>query len=158
MNASISRCDSSSALRSGGETGCHAKESRSRCAIPPALHSCLASVDLPDPEFPNITIFFNSFTRMRPYRSQGNVQCESAKCQVALWSYYPVFHDKVRFVRVGTLDEPDRLPPDVHIYTSSKQRWFELPANALAVDEYYITEDVWREKSLERRQALMEGC
>ena len=23
----------------------------------------------------------------------------------------------VRFVRVGTLDEPDRLPPDIHIFT-----------------------------------------
>jgi hypothetical protein len=29
----------------------------------------------------------------------------------------------VRFVRVGTLDEPDRLPPDIHIFTASKQPW-----------------------------------
>ena len=30
---------------------------------------------------------------------------------------------RVRFVRVGTLDEPDRLPPDIHIFTASKQPW-----------------------------------
>ena len=77
------------------------------------------------------------------------------KCQVALWSYYLVFHDGVRFIRVGTLDDPSRLPPDVHIYTASKQPWFELPENALAVEEYYVTDDVWREESLERRKALL---
>ena len=77
------------------------------------------------------------------------------KCQVAVWSYYLVFHDKVRFIRVGTLDDPSRLPPDVHIYTVSKQPWFELPAGALAVEEYYVTDEVWREESLERREALL---
>ena len=39
----------------------------------------------------------------------------------------------VRFIRVGTLDEPDRLPPDIHIFTSSKQPWVVLPPN-----------DVWK--------------
>lgn len=78
------------------------------------------------------------------------------KCQVALWSYYLTFHDKVRFIRVGTLDDPGRLPPDVHIYTAAKQPWFELPEDALAVEEYYITKEVWREESLERRNALLQ--
>jgi hypothetical protein len=86
-------------------------------------------------------------------KSQKIVRCP--KCQVALWSYYLVFHDKVRFIRVGTLDDPSRLPPDVHIYTSSKQPWFELPNDALAVKEYYVTEDVWSEESLKRRELLL---
>jgi hypothetical protein len=77
------------------------------------------------------------------------------KCQVAVWSYYLVFHEKVRFIRVGTLDDPSRLPPDVHIYTASKQPWFELPEGALAVKEYYVTSEVWRDESLERRNALL---
>ncbi|MEE8455784.1 MAG: GFA family protein, partial [Limibaculum sp.] len=45
------------------------------------------------------------------------------ECRVALWSNYAGAGDAVRFVRVGTLDEPDRLPPDIHIYTASKQPW-----------------------------------
>ena len=77
------------------------------------------------------------------------------KCQVAVWSYYLVFHEKVRFIRVGTLDDPSRLPPDVHIYTASKQPWFELPEGALAVEEYYVTSEVWRDESLERREVLI---
>jgi len=83
------------------------------------------------------------------------------KCQVAVWSYYLVLYggtgELVRFIRVGTLDDPSRLPPDVHIYTSSKQPWVTLPPDALAVDEYYVTEEVWSEESLARRTVLMDS-
>jgi hypothetical protein len=84
------------------------------------------------------------------------------KCQVAVWSYYLVMYggigELVRFIRVGTLDDPSRLPPDIHIYTSSKQPWVVLPPDALAVDEYYVTEEVWSEESLARRAALLDAA
>jgi hypothetical protein len=80
-------------------------------------------------------------------------------CQVAVWSYYLVMYggigEAVRFVRVGTLDDPGRIPPDVHIYTSSKQPWIPLPPDALAFEEYYVTNEVWSKESLERRAALL---
>jgi hypothetical protein len=83
------------------------------------------------------------------------------KCQVAVWSYYLVFYggigDSVRFIRVGTLDDPAAMPPDVHIYTNSKQPWFTLPTGALAVEEYYDTKAVWRQDSLARLSALIEA-
>ena len=83
------------------------------------------------------------------------------KCQVAVWSYYMVMFggigELVRFIRVGTLDEPDRIPPDVHIYTSSKQPWVTLPLDALAVEDYYVTDEVWPQESLERRAALLDA-
>jgi hypothetical protein len=58
-------------------------------------------------------------------------------CRVALWSNYGGGGDAVRFVRVGTLDEPDRLPPDIHIFTASKQPWVVLSPATPAVEEYY---------------------
>jgi len=74
------------------------------------------------------------------------------KCNVAVWSEYLVMTagitDMIYFIRVGTLDKPERLPPDVHIYTSAKQTWFDLPPDALVVDEYYKTEEVWSPDSL----------
>ena len=83
------------------------------------------------------------------------------KCQVAVWSNYLVMRggigELIRFIRVGTLDDPGKLPPDVHIYTSSKQPWVTLPADALAVDEYYVTKDVWPEESLDRLAVLLES-
>jgi hypothetical protein len=77
-------------------------------------------------------------------------------CHIALWSNYAGAGDAVRFVRVGTLNEPDRLPPDIHIFTASKQPWVVLPPNTPAVDEYYDRAKYWPEESLERRRALIE--
>ena len=44
-------------------------------------------------------------------------------CRVAVWSNYGGAGDAARFIRVGTLLEPGRLPPDIHIFTSTKQPW-----------------------------------
>jgi len=77
------------------------------------------------------------------------------KCHVALWSNYAGGGDTVRFVRVGTLDEPDRLPPDIHIFTASKQPWVLLPAGVPAVEEYYPASRYWPPESLERRAVLL---
>jgi len=76
-------------------------------------------------------------------------------CRVALWSNYAGAGDMVHFVRVGTLLEPDRLPPDIHIYTSSKQPWVVLPPDAPTVPEYYDLKEYWSQGSLDRRQELL---
>ncbi|HKE38406.1 MAG TPA: GFA family protein [Casimicrobiaceae bacterium] len=75
-------------------------------------------------------------------------------CRIAVWSNYAGAGDKVRFVRVGTLDQPDRLPPDIHIFTMSKQPWLLLPPDAPAVEEYYDRNKYWPAESLQRRKAL----
>jgi hypothetical protein len=76
-------------------------------------------------------------------------------CHVALWSNYAGAGDALRFVRVGTLDVPDRLPPDIHIFTSSKQPWVQLPEGALAFENYYDRNVCWPAESLARRKALL---
>jgi hypothetical protein len=75
-------------------------------------------------------------------------------CQVALWSNYAGAGDTVRFVRVGTLDDPDTLPPDIHIFTQSKQPWVVLPAGVPAAPEYYSASEHWPKDSLKRRERL----
>lgn len=76
------------------------------------------------------------------------------RCAIAVWSNYAGGGDAVRFVRVGTLDEPDRLPPDIHIFTASKQPWVQLPPEAVAVPEYYDVRQHWSPESLERGAIL----
>ncbi|HEX6121372.1 MAG TPA: GFA family protein, partial [Dongiaceae bacterium] len=85
-------------------------------------------------------------------RGQKISRCPN--CRVALWSNYSGAGDAVRFVRVGTLDEPDRLPPDVHIFTMSKQPWVMLPQGVPAFREFYELDKVWPKESLERRAIL----
>ena len=79
------------------------------------------------------------------------------RCRVALWSHYPGAGPKVRFVRVGTLDEPGRIAPDVHIYTSTRLPWLELPAGIPAVAEFYSPAEIWPEASRERWRQLQDG-
>jgi hypothetical protein len=85
-------------------------------------------------------------------RGQKIARCTT--CRIAVWSNYGGGGNAIRFVRVGTLDEPDRFPPDIHIFTTSKQPWVVVPAGARAVPEYYRSAEIWPQASLERRAAL----
>ena len=76
-------------------------------------------------------------------------------CRIAVWSNYAGAGDAVHFVRVGTLDSPSLLPPDIHIFTSTKQPWVVLPPDVPAVAEYYDRKKYWPKASLERREAMM---
>lgn len=79
------------------------------------------------------------------------------RCQVALWSHYPGAGSRISFVRVGTLEEPSRLQPDIHIYASTKLPWLSLPEEVPAVAEYYSARKIWPKESLERRRRLSDA-
>ncbi|MBU6297968.1 MAG: GFA family protein [Alphaproteobacteria bacterium] len=76
-------------------------------------------------------------------------------CKTAVWSDYG--RRKVMlFVRVGTLDDPGALPPDVHIFTRSKLPWVALPEDgAPAFEVYYDMKTLWPAESLARREAVL---
>ncbi|HVV49938.1 MAG TPA: GFA family protein [Polyangia bacterium] len=84
-------------------------------------------------------------------RPHGIYRC--AACGTAVWSEYGGLA-ALRFVRVGTLDNPRALAPTVHIYTRSKQPWVTLPPGVPAFDGYYDATKLWPPESLARRQAL----
>ena len=77
-----------------------------------------------------------------------------AGCQTAVWSDYGR-RRVMLFVRVGTLDDPKALAPDVHIFTRSKQNWVGLPADVPAFDVYYDMQELWPAESLARRKAIL---
>ena len=71
------------------------------------------------------------------------------KCKVALWSDYGN-RPQIRFVRVGTLDNPKALRPDIHIYTRDKVPWLKIPKGIPAFKVYYNPKKVWPKSRLER--------
>jgi hypothetical protein len=75
-------------------------------------------------------------------------------CRTAVWSDYGR-RPALRFVRVGTLDQPSALAPDVHIFTRSKQPWVGLPPDVPAVEVFYDMQKVWSPESLARREAIL---
>jgi hypothetical protein len=95
------------------------------------------------------------FTPSESGKGQKISRCPT--CELAVWSRYAGAGDSMLFVRVGTLDDPDQLPPDIHIYTSSKQAWIQLSADAPIVDEYYDRKEYWPAASLDRRRVLLSS-
>jgi hypothetical protein len=75
-------------------------------------------------------------------------------CRTAVWSDYGG-RPALRFVRVGTLDQPSALAPDVHIFTRSKQPWVGLPPDVPAVEVFYDMQKLWPPESLARREAIL---
>lgn len=86
-------------------------------------------------------------------KGQRVVRC--SKCRVAVWSHYAGGGEAIRFVRVGTLDAAELVPPDIRIHTSSKQPWVIPPADVPAMPEFYRRSAHWPKESLERREALL---
>ena len=58
-------------------------------------------------------------TPCRPTAASRITVSAARTAALRVWSHYGGL-TKLRFVRVGTLDDPAALPPDVHIYTRSK--------------------------------------
>lgn len=86
----------------------------------------------------------------------GQLIARCPNCRIALWSHYAGAGRQVAFVRVGTLDDPDAMPPDIHIFTASKQPWVQLAADgAPAMPAYYDRNEHWPAESLARREALL---
>jgi len=80
------------------------------------------------------------------------------RCRIAVWSNYGGAGDAVKFIRVGTLDDPDLFPPGAHIFTSSKLPWVVLAKDVPAFPDFYKMTEVWPEESLARRDAAIAAA
>ena len=55
------------------------------------------------------------------------------RCGTYLWSKYYASPGDTVLLRVGTLDRPEAIKPDVHIFTRSKLPWLDLPKEVPAL-------------------------
>jgi hypothetical protein len=72
------------------------------------------------------------------------------KCGTYVWSRYHGAPGDYLFVRAGTLDKPEAVRPDVHIFTRSKLPWLDLPERVPAFKSFYKIDEVWSAESRER--------
>ncbi|MGY9054304.1 MAG: GFA family protein [Alphaproteobacteria bacterium] len=85
--------------------------------------------------------------------SQEVMRCSS--CKTAVWSHYQRGGNKLAFVRVGTMDDPGALPPNIHIHTASKQSWLTLPSDVPVMPAFYELADHWPAESMARLAKVM---
>jgi hypothetical protein len=88
---------------------------------------------------------------------KGQIFIRCTVCHVTVWSHYGGVGDDIAFLRVGTLDDSDKVPPDIQIYTRSTQPWVVLSKDIPAVEAYYDRNVIWSKESIERRNAIMKS-
>jgi len=94
------------------------------------------------------------FTTIPTQSGKGQKVARCPNCRIALWSNYAGAGEKIRFVRVGTLENPAECPPDIHIFTTTKLPWVVLPEGVKAVPEFYRRSETWPADSLARLQTM----
>lgn len=92
------------------------------------------------------------------HSGKGQKVARCPKCRVAVWSHYAGSGEATCFIRVGTLDQPDLLPPDIHVFTSSKQPWVVIPEGARTAAEFYNVKEVWTAEQMQRWRAAKEAA
>jgi hypothetical protein len=84
-------------------------------------------------------------------RGQRVTRCPT--CLVVLWSTYAGAGPGILFLRAGTLDRAADIVPDIHIYTSTRLPWVEIPKGARSVPAFYDAEAVWQADAQARYRA-----
>lgn len=96
-------------------------------------------------------------TKIPSSSGRGQTVARCPKCLVAIWSHYSGAGKAVSFVSAGTLDDPSLAPPDIHIFTSSKQDWVVVPDGVPSVANYYDRATYWPATSLARYRQATAG-
>ncbi|MDZ4093354.1 MAG: GFA family protein, partial [Paracoccaceae bacterium] len=92
-----------------------------------------------------------ALTKIASNSGKGQEVVHCPHCLVALYSHYAGAGRAMAFVRVGTLDNPRAVAPDIHIFTSTKLPWITLDDRVPVVPEYYDRKLHWPAASLVRR-------
>ena len=87
----------------------------------------------------------------------GQIRCSI--CDTLLWGTHRLFGDKIMFVRVGTLDEAERISPDAHFFTRSKHSWITIPDHLPAYETLPTDRDppLMSERAAMRLEAARGG-
>ena len=85
---------------------------------------------------------------------KGQIINRCASCGTAVFSSYLIRLGKLRYIRVGTLDNPDLCPPDAQIFTASKQAWVLLNQDIPIFENFYDFKNVWPEEAYRRLSAI----
>jgi hypothetical protein len=79
------------------------------------------------------------------------------QCGTAIYSKYHAAPGDTVLLRAGTLDRPENVQPDVHIFTRSKLPWFQLPEGVPAFATFYKIAEFWPAESRERLRRNIAG-
>jgi hypothetical protein len=75
------------------------------------------------------------------------------KCKAIVWDVWADYSGAIISIRVGTLDIPSLMEPDLHIYVDSKVSWLPLPKDAKTCRGMFDEKKDWPKSSTARLEA-----
>lgn len=78
-------------------------------------------------------------------------------CGTAIYSKYHAAPGDTVLLRAATLDHPESVAPDVHIFTRSKLPWVRLPDGVPSFETMYRLSEFWPAESRERLRRNIAG-
>ncbi|KAF1927801.1 uncharacterized protein M421DRAFT_421638 [Didymella exigua CBS 183.55] len=91
---------------------------------------------------------------LRPQEGARRALCQ--QCGTVFWGHDNPWGFAVSDVRIGTLDYPGIMEPDVHSFVGSKVGWLALPKDARTSKGHYDYEQMWPKSSLKRLGVCLE--
>ncbi|KAF2126697.1 hypothetical protein P153DRAFT_424705 [Dothidotthia symphoricarpi CBS 119687] len=79
-----------------------------------------------------------------------SIRAECPQCRIQVWGHDRSWGTAVADVRVGTLDYPSLMEPDVHAFVEGKVDWMRLPEGAKTTVKDSNYRDHWPKSSLQR--------
>ncbi|UNI14993.1 hypothetical protein JDV02_001568 [Purpureocillium takamizusanense] len=79
------------------------------------------------------------------------------RCHTGLWNHYADAGPCLAYLRVGTLDRPDHIDPDVHIFTRTRRRFVALADGKPQFEGYYPDRNPFYRPDVLARVAALEG-
>ncbi|KAH7117555.1 Mss4-like protein [Dendryphion nanum] len=124
---------------------CHCPDCQRRSG---SAFACFATIEadriitLPNSLAPKLTSLPG-----RPGIPRATITC--AECGTELWGT-GIVSSAIADVRIGTLDLPTLMEPDVHCFVGSKVRWVGIPEGARTMKGDYDMRTMWPKESLRR--------
>jgi hypothetical protein len=78
------------------------------------------------------------------------------KCKTIMWDASGAFSGAIISIKIGTLDIPSLMEPDMHMYVESKVSWLPLPKDAKVCRGMFKEREVWPKSSIARLEACQE--
>lgn len=126
---------------------CHCTRCQRETGTPFAHHAMI--------EFSRFEVLQGAAHFLRVPTDSGGVHwvARCPACQTAMWNEHGARPAVTLYVRVGTLDTPQALPPQAHIYVRSRQAWLRLDDSVPSYRGAYDAARLWPADSLARYQA-----
>tara|TARA_B100001029_G_C14861201_1_gene339209 strand:+ start:139 stop:621 length:483 start_codon:yes stop_codon:yes gene_type:complete len=85
-------------------------------------------------------------------KAGSGASCKTYFCIKCGTYVYADYDSAVRrlTVRTKTLDNPEKFPPQAHIFTKNKDPWLNLSDDVICFKEMYDPKKIWPEESLNR--------